>query len=98
MRNTGWSKVLLTGYDQQSLRSNEILSNRGEEVPAQRGYCEGRQSTRLHTRGRNVSGRWTGIHNSYTRFYTTQPFLEDGWKKRGTIPEEFVTFQKKCVN
>jgi hypothetical protein len=45
-----------------------------------------------------VSGRRTGIHNSYTRFYSTKSFLENEWKKRATIPKEFVTFQKICVS
>jgi group II intron reverse transcriptase/maturase len=97
-RNTGWSKVLLTGYDHRAfvvtksplIGKKKSLLNGGDIVKggSQLGY----------TGGRNVSGRWTGIHKSYTRFYSTQPFLEDGWKKRATIPEEFVTFQKKCAN
>jgi group II intron reverse transcriptase/maturase len=90
VRNTGWSKVLLMNYDHRALVVMKSLSNgRGiMKWGSQLGY----------TGGRDVSGRWTGIHNSYNRSYSTQLFLEDGWKKRATIPEEFVTFQKKCVN
>jgi group II intron reverse transcriptase/maturase len=97
IRNTGWSKVLLTDYDHRvfvvmkspQVGGKEALPNGRDNVKedSQLGY----------TGGRNVSSRWTGIHNSYTRFYSTQSFLEDEWKKRATIPEEFVTFQKKCV-
>lgn len=98
IRNTGWSKVLLTNYDYRVfvvmksplVGGKEALLNGRDIVKggSQRGY----------TGGRYVFGRWTGIHNSYTRFYSTEPFLEDEWKKRATIPEEFVAFQKKSVN
>jgi group II intron reverse transcriptase/maturase len=98
IRNTGWSKVLLTDYDHRAFVVTKSSPVGGKKsLPNGRGIVKG-GSQLGYTGGRNVSGRWAGIHNSYIRFYSTQPFLENGWKKRATIPEEFVTFQKKCVN
>jgi group II intron reverse transcriptase/maturase len=90
IRNTGWSKVLLTDYGHRAFVVTKFLSN-------DRGIVK--EGSHLGYKGkRNVSGRWTGIYSFYTRLYSTQPFLEHDWEKRATIPEEFVTFQKKCVN
>ena len=88
IRNTGWSKVLLTDYDHRVFVVTKFNDRDIVKEGSQLGY----------TGGRNVSGRRTGIHNFYTRFYSTQSFLENEWKKRATIPKEFVTFQKKCVS
>jgi group II intron reverse transcriptase/maturase len=99
VRNTGWSKALLMGYDHRVFIVTKYpIIRRNKSLPNSRDIVKG-GSQHGYTGGRYVPGRWTSIHKFCTRFYSTQIFfLEDGWKKRATIPEEFVTFQKKCVD
>jgi nicotine oxidoreductase len=98
IRNTGWSTVLFTNYDHRAFVVMKSPLIRGKKaLTHSRGIVKG-DSQLGYIGGRNVSSRWTGIYTSYIHFYSTQPFVEDGWKKRATIPEEFATFQKKCVN
>jgi len=90
LRNTGWSNVQLLDYDHRAFVVAKTLSNSKSSV---------KEGSQLCYRGkRNLFGRWTDIHTSYTRFYSTQSFLEDEFKMCATITEEFLTFQKKCVN
>ena len=96
IRNTGWSKVLLMNYDH---RAFVVMKSPGgkEALPNGRDNMKG-GSQLCYTRRWNVSSHRTGIHHFYIRSHSTQSFLEDEWKKRATIPEEFAAFQKKCVN
>jgi hypothetical protein len=60
-RNTGWSKVLLTGYDHRA-----FVVTKSPLIGGKKSLLNGKDivkggSQLGYTGGRNVSGRWTGI-------------------------------------